>query len=122
MDTNALAARYGVDQTNGLEDGQAYHAEVIHDDISLAEVAKRGGRITRVRVLAEVRSGLGWVCDISYIHATLADGSTHSVRMSGRHGHLLRKLKGDFIEWAKEEGVYAKGLGLLDEGNWSVLR
>ena len=25
-------------------------------------------------------------------------------------------------EWAKEEGVYAKGLGLLDENNWAVLR
>jgi hypothetical protein len=31
-------------------------------------------------------------------------------------------MKGALINWAKREGVYAKALGLLDEGNWSVQR
>lgn len=108
---------YGV-QFEGTQVGPEYHSQVSSETISLREVSDRGGRITRVRILQE--RGL---CDVSYIHATLADGSI--VRVSPDFDSLCvprRQMKGNMIEWAKEQGVYAKGLGLLDDSNWSVLR
>lgn len=115
--TNTTAS-LPLNESNGLIDGHAYHSSVDYAaEMTLAEVAQAKGRITRVRILAE-----GLYCDISYIHATLPDGRQVPVRVSGGIGSLFRNLKKDFIDWAKEEGVFAKGLGLLDEGNWSVLR
>lgn len=32
-----------------------------------------------------------------------------------------RGIMGALIDWAKSEGVFAKGLGLLDDGNFSIL-
>lgn len=114
-----LAADYGVQET-GMPVGLEYHDQVSYDNLmSLAEVARRGGRITRVRILKE-----GRYCDISYIHATLRDGTIVPVRLempSSGVGLRFYEVKGEFIAWAKEQGVFAKGLGLLDEANWSVL-
>ena len=62
------------------------------------------------------------LCDISYIHATLPDGRTVPVYLGVGNCTPRPALKAAFIAWAKEEGVFAKGLGLLDESNWSVLR
>src|SRR5699024_11967183 len=33
----------------------------------------------------------------------------------------MGSVKGELIAWAKSEVVLAKGLGLLDEANWSAL-
>lgn len=105
-------------ETNGLLDGHAFHTAVDYTrQLSLAEVSDAKGHISRVRILAE-----GPRCDISYIIATLPDGSMHPVRVNGNTSGYLRDLKRDFITWAKEERVFAKGLGLLDENNWSILR
>lgn len=118
----ADSSRHGAQQSNGLVNPNAYHDAVDYSTTyTLAEVAAAGGRITRVRILTERTMG-GTLCDISYIHATLADG-----RMVQVQNHLdnltpLRNLKGEMIKWAQREGVFAKGLGLLDEGNWSIQR
>lgn len=110
---------YGV-QHDGEVVTQEYHEQVSYDNqMSLAEVAQRGGRITRVRILKEYGR-----CDISYIHATLADGTVVPLYLdmpSSGVGLWFREIKGEFIAWAKEQGVFAKGLGLLDESNWAVL-
>lgn len=110
---------YGV-QADGEVVTAEYHQGVSYDNLmSLSEVAAKGGRITRVRILKEYGR-----CDISYIHATLRDGTVVPVRLdmpSSGIGLWFREVKGEFIAWAKAEGVFAKGLGLLDEGNWSVL-
>jgi len=125
---NATAAEtYGVQQTNGLENGHSYHSAVDHsEDYSLKDVRDAGGRITRVRILTGTWPGMGRMADISYIHATLPATAetperTVPVRVGVELGVPLRELKKRFIDWAKEEGVYAKGLGLLDESNWSIL-
>jgi hypothetical protein len=117
QDTN----RYGAKQTNGLVNGTAYHASVDYTSrMTLREVRDAGGRITRVRILTERVQGRTF-CDISYIHATLPDGKVVDVanvtvdNLTPRH-----KLMGALIAWAKAEGVYGKGIGLLDHGNWSV--
>jgi len=132
---------YGV-QATGEVVTQEYHQGVSYDEVmTLREVQKAGGRISRVRVLRE-----GRYCDITYIHAEIplnprgcaghrmADGGaapgcevcraykTVPVHLDGNSiGLNFYRLKSTFIDWAKEHGVFAKGLGLLDESNWAVL-
>lgn len=120
-----IAEKYGVVETNGLENGHEYHAGVSYaDELTLAEVARRGGRISRLRVLTGFWAGVK-MADVSYIHAVLPSGQIVPVRVTGTlQGVPLwgpKGLKSNLIAWAREEGVYAKALGLLDEGNWSVL-
>lgn len=114
-DPYTTAARYGVPFSGELVSTD-YHDRVSNETISLAEVKRRGGKITRLRLLKE----RGRV-DVSYIHATLADGSI--VRVSHPLGNLipLGRLPRDLVAWAKEEGVYGVSVGLLDESNWSIL-
>lgn len=105
-----------VNETNGLSEiGYDYPSTVQHRRaMPLAQVAKEGGKITRVRIFSE-----RGMADISYVHATLPDGAVVPVTGTPMLG---RSWKRSLIEWAAAEGVYAKGLGLLDESNWSVLR
>jgi hypothetical protein len=114
---------YGAHETNGLLDGHAYHEAVDYTvQYTLKDVAEAGGKITRLRLLTEVWPGAGRRCDVSYCHATLPNGKTVPVQVGWNvNGVFLRDMKKALIDWAKEEGVFAKGLGLLDEGNWSVL-
>lgn len=137
---------YGVQCTGEVVTAE-YHQNVEYsNEMFLSEVAAQGGRISRVRILKEYGR-----CDISYIHATIPGGrrgcASHQsidggpssmcvecvaktkdrvvpVRLNIPAGSTclwFRQVKGAFIEWAKAEGVYAKGLGLLDEGTWAVL-
>jgi hypothetical protein len=113
---DATAAKYGVVQTGTAVDG-SYHETVAHEGHTLADVAAEGGKITRLRMLTE--RGYPFL-DVSYCHATLADGRTVAVQLP--EGRLPRRnTKAALIEMAKREHVFAKGLGLLDEGNWSIL-
>lgn len=117
-DTN----RYGAHETNGLVNGHAYHREVDYSvTYTLREIQDMKGHITRVRILTEKVPGVGMLADISYIHATLRDGRTVPVQNEIQNLTPLRNMKSEMIKWATREGVYAKALGLLDNGNWSVL-
>jgi hypothetical protein len=110
-----LAVRYGVNETNPLWASEVTH-ETIKDHVSLGD--KRLERITRLRLLTD--PGCPFF-DISYVYGVLKDG-TH-VRIDGAPSSVGRRtIKRDLISWAKEEGAYAKGLGLLDDSNWSILR
>lgn len=115
-------ASYGVRFT-GDQVGQEYHQGVDYtDQLTLREAKAAGGRISRVRLLTE-RWPSGRMADVSYIHATLPGGRVVPVSVGIESGALYgpKGVKARMIAWAKEEGVYAKGIGLLDEGNWSVL-
>jgi hypothetical protein len=114
---------YGAHETNGLLNGSEYHAAVDYSvQYTLKDVAEAGGKVTRLRLLTEVWPGAGRRCDVSYCHATLGNGKTVPVQVGGNvSGVFLRDLKKALIDWAREEKVFAKGLGLLDEGNWSIL-
>lgn len=116
-DLYATADRYGV-QFEGTLVGTEYHAGVDYtNQMTLKEVSAAKGKITRVRLLQE-----GIWCDISYIHATLPDGHIVNVTLTGpSHGIKRFELKGEFIAWAKDQGVFAKGIDLLNESVWSVL-
>lgn len=110
-----LAVRYGVNETNPLWASEVTH-ETIEEHVTLGD--KRLARITRLRLLTE--PGYPYF-DISYVYGVLKDG--RHCRIDGAPMHLGRKtIKRDLIEWAREEGAYAKGLGLLDDSNWSILR
>lgn len=112
---------YNANETNGLLNGAEYHDSVDYSVLyTLRMVADEGGRITRVRLLTE-RWPSGRMADVSYIHATLANGKTVPVQVGMDNLTPLYKVKSAMIEWAKCEHVFAKGLGLLDEGNWSVM-
>lgn len=120
MNNNTPSASYA-NQTNPIEPG--YHDEVDYkNDLTLSQLAAAGGRITRVRFLTDFMWGQR-VADISYVHGTTPDGVIHSIKVTAPQWSLIpqHKIKGALIDWAKAEGVFAKGLGLLDEGNWSIL-
>ena len=113
-------SRAYANETNGLVDAAAYHTRMHTDsvDMTLAQLGAARGRVTRLRLLSD--RGCPWV-DVSYCHGVLPDGTPVRVT-DAPTGLNLRGLKGDLIAWARESGVYAKGMGLLDEGNWSHLR
>ena len=114
--------RYGVSY-EGEVVTERYHSEVSDRWMTLAEVSAEGGKISRLRMLAEWIPGRGRCVDISYIHATLPSGQIVHVHEDLSQGYLIRvrDLKKTLVEWAKEHEVFAKGLGLLDESNWSTL-
>jgi hypothetical protein len=116
-DANRLATTYGVREDNPLPSAD-YHETVDYTHpMTLREVQDAGGRVTRLRMLTE--RGYPFM-DISYIHATLPDGRTVSVQGTSFRP-TRRNTKGSIIEWARSEGFNAKRLGMLDEGNWSIL-
>lgn len=95
--------------------------------ITLNALAARGGRIVRVRWIGgDYVPGRGKCYDLSYVQGVVADADGNEVRVDVHVPHAAnliprRRLKGAMIEWARDEGVYAKALGLLDDGNYSIL-
>lgn len=113
---------YGV-QASGEVVTTEYHDGVSYDEqMTLSQLIKAGGRVSRVRLLTENWGGVH-MADISYIHGTLPSGKVVPLYVEAGSGPLWgpKGMKGQFIAWAKAEGVFAKGCGLLDEENWSVL-
>lgn len=109
------AASYGAQETNPLWMSEATHEDITEWNVALGD--PRVKRVVRLRLLTE--PGYPYY-DISYCYAQLKTGEY--VRLQSPM-HLRRsKIKGDLIAWAREEKVNAKALGLLDEGNWSILR
>ena len=107
------------DETNGLSNAEAYHNRMHTSvDMTLRQLADARGHITRLRILSDRGSRYA---DISYCHGELPDGTPVRV-YNVPSGLNYYRLKNGLLEWAKGEGVFAKGVGLLDEGNWSVLR
>lgn len=112
------AASYGANETNPLWMSEATHENIDYSegDVPLSDL--RITRIVRLRLLTDPGSPF---YDISYCYGQLKDGRYIRVNL-GDHMLPKRGTKGRLIELAKEAGRYGKGLGLLDEGNWSILR
>lgn len=71
-------------------------------------------KITRLRLLGDSD---GWAypyLDVSYCYGKLKDGTHVRVDLPVYH-FPKRGLKRALVEMAKEAGVFAKGLGLLDD-------
>ena len=96
----------------GLSDGEVFPwTEQVHITDS------RLARIVRFRVLGDPDFPY---LDVSYIYGVLDDGT--KVRVYDPGWTLrLRSLKRDIVAHAKPLGLYAKGLGLLDDNVLSIL-
>jgi hypothetical protein len=113
-------------ETNGLIDGAAYHQRM-HDesiDATAYEVAKSGGKFTRIRLLTE--PGYPYM-DVSYIHAQLGDGTPVRVNIDFDASMLLRRTYRSQLRDAlvRDSGLTrreAEALGVWEEGVYSVLR
>lgn len=117
-------SKYGATESNGLVNGHDYHAQVDYSPsawYSLKDVEEAGGKITRLRILTERVPMAGMFYDVSYVNATLPDGKIVAVDCPLSNMMPRKDFMGALIDWAKAQGVYAKGIGLLDKGNWSVL-
>jgi hypothetical protein len=109
-----IAVRYGVNETSPLWTSEVTH-ETITDEVQLND--PRLERIARLRLFAE--AGYPFY-DISYCYGVLKDGTHVRVHLD-EHRISRRNAKGDLIAMAKRAKVFAKGLGLLDRNNWSIL-
>ena len=97
---------YGAHEQNGLVNGQQYHDQKRED----CYWTEPGLKITRLRLVSD--PGFP-VWDVSYCHGKLADGTL--VRVGLPFSQVPKRNRAEFIlEWAKREGVYAKGLGIFD--------
>lgn len=109
-------------ETNGLLDAPQFHADVDYSrTYSLKEISDLKGRIIRFRFLSGYVPGRGTVYDVSYVIAKLPGGAMVPVQCLMDNLIPRYRLKNKIIAWAKEERVYALGLGLLDESVWSIL-
>lgn len=114
--TTAAADRF---ETNTLENPSAYHARTRQENYTLRQLSEAGGKVDRIRLIS-YRLGGQRMYDVSYMYGVLPDDSL--VRLVGGDalGVPAHTFKGHLIEWARREKVFAKGLGLLDQGRWSV--
>lgn len=111
---------YGAQETNPLTDAQREQTPGVNApcvDWSDKDLAK----VTRLRLLTD--PGLDF-WDVSYCHGILKDGTPcrvslpfNQLKRTTRHmGHVVFQpsVAAQIIEHAKRDGVYAKGLGILD--------
>lgn len=108
---------YGIQESNPIEyiDGQ-HPCELLEGTVDLADPSL--ARITRFRLLGE-RGFPFW--DLSYCYGVLKDGTPVRVQMPESQWPV-RGFERAIVEMCKREGVYAKGLGLLDPAVRSTLR
>ena len=102
-----LVDRRDVGEVNGLVDGPAYHRE--RNCVGTVPWNTKGLRVTRLRLLSD--PGLPW-WDVSYCHGRL-DGEDVDVELP--FDQLPKfKMRTAIVNYAKKEGVFARGLGILD--------
>lgn len=111
MNYSAVTERPSIGETSGLVDGIAYHNERHSQEggVETVDWTTKGLYVTRLRLLSD--PGFPW-WDVSYCHG----------RLNGRHVNVQlpfsqlpkRGMLGAIIKYAKEDRVYAKGIGVLD--------
>ena len=108
--TGMIRGRYGELESNHWDrEQQDAWLDNLQGTVGLAD--PRLARIARLRLLSD--PGFP-VWDVSYCYGELKDGTKVRVQLPwGQFGK--RTLKRDLIKMATEAGVFAKGLGLLDD-------
>lgn len=102
-------AEYGYLESNPINDAVKAHREAADETVELDD--PRLARIVRLRLVSDPGFPL-W--DLSYCYGTLKDGTPVRVHLP-QFQFSKRNLKGELIAMAREAGVFAKGLGLLDD-------
>lgn len=95
---------YGVHETNPIAKG--YHDVEIKGRVDWSD---KGLYITRLRLLSD--PGFPW-WDVSYCHGEI-NGERYYVNLPFCQLPKKGMIK-EIIYWAKRDGVYAKGIGILD--------
>jgi hypothetical protein len=111
-----VRGKYGEEESNPITDEVRKVREEIEQTVDLTD--DRLARITRLRLLGDAGFPL---YDLSYCYGELKDGTP--VRVSLPEWQFRRnRLKHDLVRMCKRHGLYAKGLGLLDDSVISILR
>ena len=108
------AASYGAMMTGVQADyttpeGEAY-LEAVHENDALFWNDERLARVTRLRLLSD--PGLP-MWDVSYCHGVNVDGDPCRVILPFYQLPKYGRAKA-IVAYAIEDGVYAKGIGILD--------
>lgn len=102
-------------ETNGLIPGEAHPCEALQGEVALNDPSL--AKITRLRMLTE--RGFPFL-DVSYCYGELKNGTPVRVNLPVRQ-FPRKNVKAAIIAMCREENVYGKGIGILDESNWSIL-
>lgn len=106
-------SNYGVYETNPIPSPD-FHK---HERVDVYWTDPRLDKVTRLRLLSDPGFPF-W--DVSYCYGVLKDGTLARVQLP--FGQIPKRgFKRFLVEEAKKEGVYAKGIGLLDSANHSKL-
>lgn len=115
-ESNLVRAAYGVEESNPINDEVKAIRDSIKEIVYLSD--PRLAKITRLRLVTDPGFPM---YDVSYCYGVLKDGTNVRVRLP-RTQFPRRDLSGALIDMCKAAKVYAKGLGLLDPENVSILR
>ena len=98
-------------ETNGLQNGNDYHDAHFSNHAGYVDWTDKDlAKITRLRLLTD--SGFP-MWDVSYCHGVLKDGRTCEVQLP--FSQLPKRgMAKAIVEYAKQDGVYAKRLGIFD--------
>lgn len=112
MDAIDRARSYGVRMDESLDSaGIAEMRESVNHSESVQWNDPELKRVLRLRLIGCCREYPFW--DVSYCYGELKDGTR--VRVDLPDHRLNRNWKAHLIALAKRDGVFAKGLGILDE-------
>ena len=98
-----------VNEVNGLENAHLYHENFTSNITKIVPWTTKGLKITRLRLLSDVGFPF-W--DVSYCHGVL-NGEPVEVQLPFDQLPKRNKLSA-IVNYAKKDGVYAKGLGILN--------
>lgn len=102
-----ITERPDIGESAGLVNGVAYHKA--RSGAETVDWSTPGLRVTRFRLLSD--PGLPW-WDVSYCHGRL-NGKDVDVELP--FSQLPKRgWRAEVVRLAKKEGIYAKGLGILD--------
>lgn len=108
MGAPQIIDRPDIGESNGLVDGIKYHRE--RGQVRRVDWSEPHLRVTRLRLLSD--PGFP-VWDVSYCHGVLAHtGELVDVEVPFQQ-LPKRGFKAAIVAWARREGVYAHGLGIL---------
>lgn len=112
MDAIDRARSYGVQMNESLTSAEIAELHKVERKETVYWTDQRLARVTRLRLIGfNSREYPRW--DLSYCYGELKDGTP--VRVQVPFYNLNRNWAADIIAWGRKEGVYAKGLGLLDD-------
>jgi len=120
MNATPFRNTYGAIETNGLVHGTGnYHYDRnarYPNGIQTVLWTEPGIRVTRLRLVSDPGFP-DW--DVSYCHGTWRG---QEVNVCLPFSQLPKgNIKGFILDWARREGVYAKGIGILDDAIISKL-